>query len=375
MRLLLKTIIKTTDPQEIVKNFDKLSEYILLIKGEVNTGKTSLSLELLRSYCDTKGQGLYISTKIMPRTLYQEYPWLKTYTYRKDIDLQMPEIPEEDHIIYQDIPDLLAKILDTVEDLKGPVTVVIDNWDMVFERAKNENNAVFDELQEALIKLSEIATVNLIIVLDREDNSILDKFVDGIIVLKKIPARFVKIQGEKRISFSTLTKELVKKFVIAGPFSSGKTTFLKALCEKGPWLTEEEITVGKTDEKKTTTVAIEYGYSVLDGKMIHFFGTPGFKRFEAVWDFAASGINGLLLVIDSTDLKVTDVKELLAFYKQYGDFPMVVVANKQDLPTAKTPEEVRTILELDSDIPVIAVVAKEEKNVEQALQTLVNMQN
>jgi len=72
---------------------------------------------------------------------------------------------------------------------------------------------------------------------------------------------------------------------------------------------------------------------------------------------------------------VTDVKELLAFYKRYGTFPIVVVANKQDLPTARTPEEVRTILDLDSNIPVIDVVAKKGKNVELTLKTLVNMQN
>jgi hypothetical protein len=287
----------------------------------------------------------------------------------------MPEIPDNDHqIVYQDVPDLLAKILDTVEDLERPVTIVIDNLDMIFKRAHEENEALLDELQEALIKLSDIATVNLIIVLDREDNSVLDEFVDGIIVLKKIPARYVKIKGEKRFSFSTLTKALVKKFVIAGPFSSGKTTFLKALCEKGPWLTEEEISVGKTDEKQTTTVAIEYGYSVVDGKMINFFGTPGIKRFESVWDFAASGIDGLFLVIDSADIQVNDIQEILSFYKRYGDFPTVIVANKQDLHTAKTLEEIRAILKLDPNIPMIDVIAKEEKNVENALQTLLSLQ-
>ncbi|MFX1520350.1 MAG: GTP-binding protein [Promethearchaeota archaeon] len=368
----MKNIIKTTDPQEIIKEFEKPNEYVLLIKGETNTGKTSLSLELLQSYCNSRGQGLYISTKIMPRSLYLEYPWLKTYTYKEDNNFVTPKIPENDYIVYQDIPDLLAKILDAVEDLEGAVTVVIDNLDMIFERVQKENEALLDELQDAIIKLSEIATVNLIIVIDREDSSILDDFVDGIIVLKKIPARYVKIKGEKKISFSTLTKDIVKKFVIAGPFSSGKTTFLKALCEKGPWLTEEGITVGKTDDKQTTTVAIEYGYRIVSGKMIHFFGTPGIKRFEAVWDFAASGIDGLFLVVDSANLKVTDVKDLLSFYRRYGDFPIVVVANKQDLSIAKTPEEIRSILGLTSDIPVIGVVAKEEKNVEKAFQALLN---
>jgi small GTP-binding protein len=370
----LGNIIKTTDPHEIVKKFDKTGEYILLIKGKADTGKTLLSLDLLRLYFK-QGQGLYVSTKIMSNSLYGKYTWLKTYLHEKQIGLQMPEISEKECILYQDMPDLLAKILDDVENLERPVTVVIDNWDMIFERAENENEALLDELQEALIKLSEIATVNLIIVLDREDNSILEEFVDGIIIFKKIPARVVKIKGEKRISFSTFIKELVKKFVIAGPFSSGKTTFLEAVCEKGPWLTEEEITIGKTNEKQTTTVAIEYGYSVIDGKMLNFFGTPGIKRFESVWDFAASGINGLFLVIDSSELKVTDIKELLSFYRQYGDIPMVVVANKQDLPTAKTPDEIRTILELCPRIPVISVVAKEEKNVKQALQALLNLQN
>lgn len=367
-------IIKTSDPHEIVKKFDKSGEYILLIKGKADTGKTLLSLDLLRLYCK-QGLGLYISTKIMSNSLYREYPWLNTYLHEKDIGIQMPEIPEKECILYQDMPDLLAKILDAVENLERPVTVVIDNWDMIFERTKNENEALLDELQEALIKLSEIATVNLIIVLDREDNSVLEEFVDGIIIFKKIPARVVKIKGEKRISFTTFINELVKKFVIAGPFSSGKTTFLQALCEKGPWLTEEEITVGKIDGKQTTTVAVEYGYSVLDGKMLNFFGTPGIKRFEAVWDFAASGIDGLFLVVDSTELKMTDIKELLSFYRRYGDIPMVVVANKQDLPTAKTPEEIRTILELDPSIPVVSATATEEKNVEQALQALLNLQN
>ena len=64
-------------PDELVR-FVQRDTYSLLIKGLAGTGKTTLSLTILRAL---KGQSkfFYISTRTSPKQLFQYYPWLETF--------------------------------------------------------------------------------------------------------------------------------------------------------------------------------------------------------------------------------------------------------------------------------------------------------
>jgi len=58
--------------------------------------------------------------------------------------------------------------------------------------------------------------------------------------------------------------------------------------------------------------------------------------------------------------------------KVYG-LPLVVFANKQDLPGALSPEEVRRRMKLPEDVPVVGTVATEKKNIFEGLEVLLDL--
>src|SRR5919202_2405950 len=67
-------------PHELMQ-FVQRNTYSLLIKGYAGTGKTTLSLTILRTL-KIKSNFFYISTRISPKQLFLYYPWLGTFIGR-----------------------------------------------------------------------------------------------------------------------------------------------------------------------------------------------------------------------------------------------------------------------------------------------------
>lgn len=79
------------------------------------------------------------------------------------------------------------------------------------------------------------------------------------------------------------------KVVVIGSSDVGKTTLMENLIDK----------IGKVEYKGITT-AIDYGSLTIKDKKIHFFGTPGQKRFEFMRELALKGTNFALVVLDAS---------------------------------------------------------------------------
>src|SRR6187551_4038481 len=75
-------------PPELAE-FVRNDTYSLLIKGRSGTGKTTLSLSILRSL-KARNNFFYISTRSSPKQLFEHYPWLRKIIKppNKDIDSQ-----------------------------------------------------------------------------------------------------------------------------------------------------------------------------------------------------------------------------------------------------------------------------------------------
>ncbi len=164
------------------------------------------------------------------------------------------------------------------------------------------------------------------------------------------------------------------KILISGPFSAGKTTFIKTISELEPLTTEKKTT--RSSERKVkdyTTVAMDFGKITIDDEHeLYLFGTPGQTRFDFMWDILGKGALGIVVLVDSTNPETFhEARQIINYFESRYPVPMVVAANKQDLPDAWTPEMIKAALNLDvEDIPVVPLVATDKESVKKVLLKL-----
>ncbi len=156
-------------------------------------------------------------------------------------------------------------------------------------------------------------------------------------------------------------KLYIPKILVTGPFDSGKSTFVHALSTRA-------ISV----DRLGTTIALDHGHVDYKGFSADIFGTPGQERFDPIIRLLSGESMGVFLVIDSTNPSdFTRAKHMLKITMSYG-LPYVIVANKQDLAGALTPEEIREQFDLPEDVPIIPAVAKDKIGVYEAFEALIN---
>jgi signal recognition particle receptor subunit beta len=152
------------------------------------------------------------------------------------------------------------------------------------------------------------------------------------------------------------------KLVVTGPFNVGKTSFVGAVNEIRGVNTEVR-TRSARSVKPQTTVAMDFGRVTLsNGLKLHLFGTPGQRRFAFMWETLIVECNGILMLVDSSDPDgLVEAGEMFDFFaarcvhpqfqlpgagRNGHGVPMFVVANKQDLPGALSPQQVGEKLNL-----------------------------
>jgi small GTP-binding protein domain len=165
------------------------------------------------------------------------------------------------------------------------------------------------------------------------------------------------------------------KIVIAGPFAAGKTQFINTVSEIKTVKTERRTQQSSEKSVKDyTTVAMDFGKVRIDDEHeLYLFGTPGQFRFDFMWEILGEGALGIIILVDSTDpTTFHEARKIINFFQSRFPVPIVVGANKQDLPNAWSPEDVRIALDIDEDegIPVIPVSAIDKESVKNALLTL-----
>ena len=162
------------------------------------------------------------------------------------------------------------------------------------------------------------------------------------------------------------------KMVITGPFSAGKTEFIGTISEIDVVSTERRITSSAEQVKDATTVAMDFGRITVDNDLIlYLFGTPGQRRFDFMWDILSQGMLGFVVMIDSTKPETfREAKRILETFESYASTPYVIAANKQDMEDAWTPDDLRIILRLDSDVKVLPCIATNKESVKNVLLEL-----
>ena len=107
--------------------------------------------------------------------------------------------------------------------------------------------------------------------------------------------------------------------VVVGSTGMGKSTLMENMIGK----------IGKVEYKGITT-AIDYGSLIINDKKIHFFGTPGQKRFEFMRELALKGTSLALMVLDASRGITEEDKDIIKLLES-KNIPYGVFINKTDV--------------------------------------------
>jgi hypothetical protein len=158
----------------------------------------------------------------------------------------------------------------------------------------------------------------------------------------------------------------IPKIVVTGPSEAGKSRFVASATELG-------VSVDRAGPGRcATTVAMDFGWLHWQDFDITLYGTPGQPRFDPMLPVILNNAMGVVLLVDATN------REQLArarhLYKLIAKMhvPIVVAANKKDLPEPMSEEEMRKGIGIGKNVSVFLISAHRKEDVRAVMESLVD---
>jgi len=362
-----------------------------LIISKPFTEATPFAYQLAYNWMEDGNTVIYLTNNKRPDIILEDslrYGW-DFSKFRKEDRLKFVDAytgfmgvkSEEDYFVNNphDLSEVDQVLVKAVSDVGNRALVIIDSLstmvdyfsDRVLERIEEWGRLAilkdlhilylfvewdFDEklkekLKEAADNIVRLSPIEKGVVLS--DLLIVEKVNGKLVRPLTVPIRYVK-PGGMRI--------YVPKILVTGPYHAGKTTVVHALSTRA-------VSV----QRRETTVALDFGHLDYKGFHADLFGTIGQERFDPILEQLGGETLGVILVIDSTDpSSFPRAIEMLHKAKVYG-LPIVVFANKQDLPGALPPEKVKELMKLPEDVPVVGTVATKKINIHEGVEELLKL--
>ncbi|MCW1297577.1 MAG: GTP-binding protein [Candidatus Rehaiarchaeum fermentans] len=253
------------------------------------------------------------------------------------------------------------------KNLEGSSLFILDNLSYIIDSLGEEGALEFLSKLRALVSQNDISSLILLTDWGYSDD-LLNKIyaiVDSVVNVGGIEKRVifgqyfavVKCNWLPNIPSSGVLFKVVKpggvkvyipKILVTGPAHAGKSSFIHSACN-----------VAYSANALGETVARDIGELHYKGYVAYLHGTPGQERFDPLLRILGEESIGVILIVDSTQPEsFPRALEMLRKSEAYG-LPIVVVANKSNLPGAVSLDKIREALHLSEDIPIIPTVAKD----------------
>ncbi|WP_415905646.1 GTP-binding protein [Neptuniibacter sp. QD48_55] len=162
-----------------------------------------------------------------------------------------------------------------------------------------------------------------------------------------------------------------KKIIFFGAVGAGKTTAINTISEGKCINTEANASDSTSIQKKTTTVAMDYGYVTSStNQRIHCYGTPGQERFQFMWEIITSNLasdySGEILFLDNN--RKYPQHDLHFYTKKFrhliDDKPLIIAVTKSDIKPNPSISEYRGWLhELGIQAPIYFIDARKKEDI------------
>ncbi|MFH0962134.1 MAG: GTP-binding protein [archaeon] len=249
---------------------------------------------------------------------------------------------------------------------------------LVFDSLSSSNFANGKSFCERVTDLSRLAksfgavAVFLFPRLGEEDEAFakeLSKSFEETISIDSVAENFIErsfytvsTKGEIHVPFKVTASGIslyVPKIIVTGPYHSGKSTFIHKISTKA-------ISV----DRLGTTVALDHGCVEYKGFSVDLFGTPGQEAFNFILPIISRDTFGVILIVDSSDRNSFPRAREMIDLVSGGRIPFVVAANKSDLPGVLVPDEIRALLTLGTNVPIIKTVSTTGEGIFETLVAL-----
>lgn len=177
--------------------------------------------------------------------------------------------------------------------------------------------------------------------------------------------------------------EISLKIVYWGPAMSGKTTNLQYIYSHiNPKLRGDLISIKTSGERTLYFDFLHMELGDIKGlkPKFNFYTVPGQSMYSASRNLVLRGAEGVVFVADSQEDHLQDnLKSLADLGEQLGklghqlsEFPFVLQCNKQDLPTATSPQTLSDQLGLNGQ-PCFRSIATQGEGVFDSMKTIMSL--